>query len=145
LAVVAEESAKRHAQLVAKRKAGDLMFEPDESALHVWELKTTRNIVSMGHTSRHEYVHLFTTRAAAIEGASEEVRASVEAGGMGCFDDKLKAMLEKSQHVKVVAYVSSHYSGWSFEISMEPVWATGRRPVFSDPPEPVASREREEA
>lgn len=126
--VLANETTKRHLELLHLRRKGDLLVKPVNTDLHVWQLEVTRRIVGWGHTSNSEYTLLFLTRDLAFEGAAEEVMSTYE--GRDVWDKEMLKLYQEKKFEEFAGYVSSRFSEWDFKVRCVSVKADGkRRPI----------------
>ena len=122
LATLAEETSRRYAELVRQRKAGELLYRPDPSDLHTWELRTTRRDAGWGRGGEHSWTGLYVSRDVAFRAAAETAHGWFKEWGHGdVADDRVKTLYADGRYEEMVEYVSSQYSTWSFQVRCVPI------------------------
>jgi hypothetical protein len=137
LAIVSSESRAEFERLVKERKKGDLLYEPWEESLYVWELEIDREHVFMGGRNRHKWTDLYVTRDLAIKGACVEI---LKYWGDGCWSEDYRKRLEKQmaagEYEKAMEEFTSHYHYQALGFTIRPVEvkATSKLHEISEPP-----------
>lgn len=128
--VLANETTKRHLELLHLRRKGDWLVKPRSTDLHVWELKVRRQIVGWGRRDTHEYTELFLNRDIAFHAAAETIIASYE--GHDIWDKKIVELYREQKYEELVGYVTQHFSEWDFEVRSVPVKMDPKRTVMCE-------------
>ena len=115
------ETEQEHARLAKRLETDDLLCYPNPNDLYVWQLTTTRRVVSMGSTSTSKYTTLCLTEALAWEHAACALKKAEMFGSKhnsGALNDKLVGLFEEGRF-KEVAQIS--FGDFHFEVRTVPI------------------------
>ena len=108
---ILENSDGHHEELMKRRKADELFYEPNPNSLYVWELKLR---------GRDRWEKDWTTFYATEDQAYLAACNSVITRNIRLteWDQKWRKMFEEGRHKEATQYVAAHYSDFAFEVSV---------------------------